>query len=307
MKEFARKILVVGLGGGCFRLAVNAQEELVSDCVLMSADPRDDTRGRRSAVVSCDLVNPSVHSIRAAASGIMEALESDVSGYDTVFVMANLAGRSGAALSPLVTSVCRRLEKKTVTFAIMPFRYEKDKTFQAGLALKRVRENSDCTVILDNDSILECNPDLSPEMCYGMGDGALLQVVKSFGAAGLSDSCVVSPGRGRGDIEESLRDSLKVLYETSPMQEVKKSIMYVSGSVPVGAIQSASSLAEGATCTPVEVVADDTSGIVLVSSTETLSKFARYDPLGVIPKDRALDWDEPDGLIGLGLDLYQLE
>jgi cell division GTPase FtsZ len=39
-----------------------------------------------------------------------------------------------------------------ISFAVMPFKNEKDRIFNSGIALKRLRENSNCAVVLDNDS-----------------------------------------------------------------------------------------------------------------------------------------------------------
>ena len=46
--------------------------------------------------------------------------------------------------------------------------------------LKRVRENSQCTIVLDNDSLLESNPDLTTKACYNIANSAIMHVVKSL-------------------------------------------------------------------------------------------------------------------------------
>lgn len=302
-------MLVVGVGGGGSRLAATARTVLRSDCIVVSADSGDVVDGCDTLHVSCGaLANPSVHSIRGAAPGAMNKLRSRVSRYDAVVMMANLAGRSGAALSPLVSAACKDLGKRIYSFGIMPFRYEKDRMFQAALSLRRVRLHSDCTIMLDNDSMLECNPDLSVQSCYGAGNGALACVVESLGRAVISEDCIVSAGRTGCDTQESLRDSIKMLYATAPPSAVKKSIIYVDGSLPVGVIESVSRLTEGVTDAPVEVVQDgtDRGGVVLVSSMGSLSKFERYDPLEMIPEDRTLDRDYPEISVDVDLNLYRM-
>ncbi len=307
--EAGRSILVVGVGGGGSRLAAIARTLLGSDCIVVSADPGDAADGCDILHVSCGvLANPSVHSIRGAASEVMDELRSRVSGYDAVVMTANLAGRSGAAISPLVSEACRDLGKRTYSFGIMPFRYEKDRMFQAALSLRRVRAHSDCTIILDNDSMLECNPDLSVKSCYEAGNGALACVFESLGRAAIPGDCLVSAGRTGCDPQESLRDSIKMLYTTAPPSAVKKSIIYVDGGLPVGVIESISRLTEGVTNAPIEVVQDgtDRGGVVLVSSMGSLSKFEGYDPLEMIPKDRTLDRDHPEISVDVDLNLYQM-
>ena len=87
--------------------------------------------------------------------------------------MANLAGKAGAALSPVVSSVCKEQSKNVLSFAIMPFKFQKDRIFQSGISLKRLRTNSDCTIIIDNDALLDSNPELTPEKCYEITNKAI--------------------------------------------------------------------------------------------------------------------------------------
>ena len=44
-----------------------------------------------------------------------------------------------------------------ISLAIMPFKYEADRIFSAGTALRRVREVSDSTIVMDNDAFLDNN------------------------------------------------------------------------------------------------------------------------------------------------------
>ena len=93
--------------------------------------------------------------------------------------MSNLAGKTGSAIAPVVSEICKESEAGLVSFAIMPFKYEKDRIFNSGVSLKRVRENSECTIVLDNDALLESNPDLSAKSCYDIANSAIMHVVKS--------------------------------------------------------------------------------------------------------------------------------
>jgi len=55
------------------------------------------------------------------------------------------------------------------------------------------------------------------------------------------------------------------------------------------------------------VTAGENSKVVLLTSVEGETRFDRYDPLGFIPKDNVLDWDEPDASVKIDLDLDQIE
>ena len=55
------------------------------------------------------------------------------------------------------------------------------------------------------------------------------------------------------------------------------------------------------------VVAATNSKVILLTSIEGETRFDRYDPLGVIPNQNTLDWDDPDCSIKLDLELNQIE
>lgn len=300
--------LVVGLGGAGSRLAAETACRLGTRCAVVSADAADRIPGHQFMHVKCDtLANPSVHAIRGNARPAMAELERMSGDNDVIILVANLGGRSGAALGPLVSGMFA--QRRLVSFVIMPFGYEEDRLFQSGVSLARIRSDSYSTTILDNDSMLKCNPDMTVESCYRAGNGALAGVMGSMGRAALVGDCVVSAGPENADADESLRDSIKMLYEAAPPHSVKGSILYISGNVSVGVVESVSRLTRGITDAPVAVVAGSTnrSGVVLVSATEALAKFDGYDPLSVIPKDRTLDWEEPERSVRADLGLYQLD
>ena len=69
----------------------------------------------------------------------------------------------------------------------MPFKFEKDRIFQSGISLKRLRTNSDCTIIIDNDALLDSNPDLTPQKCYDITNKAIQCLTSSVKSSTLSN------------------------------------------------------------------------------------------------------------------------
>ena len=116
------------------------------------------------------------------------------------------------------------------------------------------------------------------------------------------------------DLENSLKDSMKMLYESAPPNSIKRSIMYVMGgeNAPIGIINTISNLSrnvlnEEGTQVDIEIVSSDESKVVMLSSIQGETKFHKYDPLGTIPNEDTLDWEEAECSINCDLDLYQLE
>lgn len=97
----------------------------------------------------------------------------------------------------------------------MPFRFEKDRIFQAGVSLRRLRESSDATIVIDNDALLNNNPDLSLTKCYEITNEALCGVISSISSTFIQNSVsLLCTGRPDSKSAEShVKDCLSMLYE----------------------------------------------------------------------------------------------
>ena len=308
-------VLVIGLGGVGSKLAIEAKNSLNSDCLVISNDKNDLSSEIPSIHVSTEsVVNPSVQLIRGSTYKVANEIKSKISGYSTVVLMSNLAGKAGSAMAPVVSEMCKEADAGLVSFAVMPFKYEKDRIFNSGVSLKRVRENSKCTIVLDNDSLLESNPDLSSKACYEIANSAIMHVVCSLDSSEISnETSILSTSKNGQHIEDSLRDSLKMLYGNAPPNSVKRSMLYVVGgsNIPVGVINSITNLTAGIvneSNSQIDMTSSaEESKVVMLSSIQGMTKFDNYDPLGMIPQEDTLDWSTPDCSIDCELDLYQLE
>ena len=313
--QIKEPILVIGLGGIGSKLAIQAKDSINSDCLIISNDAKDFSSENSSVHVSTDsVVNPSVQLIRGSTYKVADEIKSKIAAYSTVVLMSNLAGKAGSAIAPVVSQICKEADKGLISFAIMPFKYEKDRIFNSGVSLKRVRENSESTIVLDNDSLLESNPDLSSKACYDIANSAIMHVIESLGSSEISsETNILTTSKEGQNIEDSLRDSLKMLYENAPPNAIKRSMLYVVGgsNIPVGVLNSITNLTSGIlneSNSQIDMTStSDESKIVMLSSIQGMTKFDNYDPLGIIPQEDTLDWSTPDCSIDCKLDLYQLE
>ena len=307
-------VLVIGLVGVGSKLANETKNTLNSDCLMISNDSKDFSSENESIQVSTNpIINPSVQLIRGSTYKVSKEIKSKISQYSTIILMSNLAGKAGSAMAPVISEMCKEADKRLISFAVMPFKYEKERIFNSGIALKRIRENSQCTIVLDNDSLLESNPDLSPKACYSIANSAIMHVVKSLETTEISsETNILTTSKEGQNMEDSLRDSLKMLYQNAPPNTIKSSMIYVAGgeNIPIGVINSIKNISNGITNksnSQINIASSDESKVVMLSSVQTMTKFDNYDPLGMIPKDQTLDWDTPDCSIDCKLDLYQLE
>ena len=309
-------VLIIGLGGAGCKLAINIKEKLGYDCLLVSHDARDLNHETSKILINTSpVLNPSAYLIRGVSFGARDSIEEKMNGYSTIMVIANLAGKSGAALAPVVSQIGKESGKSILSFGIMPFKFEKDRIFFSGVSLKRLKTNSDCTVIIDNDALLESNPDLTPDACNNITNSALLHVISTLKNSSLPlETSILSTSKDIADVETSLRDSIKMLYEDAAPNNIKSALMYVVGGnkVSVGVLNSMVNTISGifgddSTRVSMSVTAGESSKVVLLTSIEGETRFDKYDPLGFIPKENMLDWDEPDASVKIDLNLDQIE
>jgi cell division protein FtsZ len=300
------------LGGVGARLAEKAKKSLNSDCLLISHDQNDLTAENSIKISTKSVVNPSTHLIRGSTLETSDEIKKNIANYSTVILMSNLAGKAGAGIGPIVSRICKQEQKNLLSFTIMPFKFEKERIFQSGVALKRIREDSQCTIVIDNDALLDSNPDLTQKICHDISNKAIESVMHSLKSSEIYDETnILSTGKNTNDIEMSLKDSLRMLYEDAPPNSIKRSMLYVYGStnIPVGVLNTISNITGGTfdeDSIHVEMSSEE-SKVVMLSSIQGETKFDKYDPLGIISPEKTIDWDEPECSIDCELDLKQLE
>jgi cell division protein FtsZ len=141
-----------------------------------------------------------------------------------------------------------------------------------------------------------------------------MHVVESIGSSEISNETnILTTSKDGQNIEDSLRDSLKMLYGNAPPNAVKRSMLYVVGgsNIPVGILNSITNITGGILNDANSQIdmssTSEESKVVMLSSIQGMTKFDKYDPLGMIPQEDTLDWSTPDCSIDCKLDLYQLE
>jgi len=310
--QLTEPILVIGLGGVGTRLAEKTKKSLNSDCLMISHDQNDITAENSIKISTKSVVNPSTHLIRGSTLETSDEIKKNITNYSTIILMSNLAGKAGTGIGPIVSKICKQEQKNLLSFAVMPFKFEKERIFQSGIALKRIRQDSQCTIVIDNDALLDSNPDLTQKQCYEISNNAIESMVHSLKSSEISDNTnILSTSKTADDIEVSLKDSLRMLYEDAPPNSIKRSMLYVygDGNIPVGVLNTISNITGGTfdeDSTHIEM-SSEKSKVMMLSSIQGETKFDKYDPLGIISSEKTIDWDEPECSIDCELDLKQLE
>jgi cell division protein FtsZ len=312
-------VLLVGIGGAGSKIAIAASAAIGCKCLLISNDKKDLVHNEKCTAVYVDSgkwINPSSMKLRSFVQAHHKEMIATISGYSTVIVVSNLAGRAGTAMAPLV---CRMAKESgtVISIAIMPFKFEKDRIFNSGTALRRVRESSDSSIVMDNDAFLDNNPELTQDECYGITNSAIVEVISSISTGSVRQAMnILCTSRANSSSESSLRDSVAMLYDTVPdAATVKRAMVYVMGGdkVPVGDLNKIAGYVrgifqeEGTTDVAMSsMAATDGVRIHLVASAPQKTRFDRYDPLSDIIPD-VLDWDELDSAPDIKLAIPAIE
>jgi cell division protein FtsZ len=316
-----KPILIMGVGGAGSRIANDTSKTINYECVLISNDKKDLISNSNSIQInSKSWVNPSSYKLRFYTQDSVIRIRSALRGFKTVVVVSNLAGRGGSAIAPVVCRLAKDAAnpKTVVSFVIMPFKFEKDRIFQAAISLKRVREASDATIVIDNDAFLDNNPELSAEECYRITNRALSDTIALIcsGSYSCGDVSLLCTSDNSGGAELSAKNSIAMLYQNADAGSVKSAVLYVLGgkNVPLGILNSLYNtlqkiFKEDANAgVAIALSNSDRTNVHLLASFDETTRFDDYDPLSqIIPEKNVLDWHDMDCSPDIEMTISNLE
>jgi cell division protein FtsZ len=342
--KMRKPVLLLGVGGLGSRLASKIAKELGCACSIVTDDERCDTGGYPTVLIDTkSWINPSGRKLRFYAQASVDKIKSLIAGYRTILVIGNLAGKAGIALCPTICNMIRnqpfvsnqmsegtisssRLRPQSlitndidvITFVIMPFNFEKNRIFDAGISLRRIRESSGAVVIIDNDAFLDNNPDLTISQCYNLTNQAIFDTISSIYQIEFNaDLNLLNAGRSdRDSVSDSALDSLAMLLDNADIESVRRTLIYVMGGdrISVGAmnglVSTVQSVLRNDNLSDVNLMVSNPGhvNVHLLSSIISRTKFDSYDPLSeIIPSKNNLDWDELDSFPEISLDIKDVE
>ena len=300
-------MLIVGIGSKGINIAADSSKNLSCDCLLISNNQRDLDRNHRSIFINSNpWINPSTYRIRSFGQSSEAMFRSHLEGFSTVVLVANLGGKCGSAIAPMIGKISKQtFSTRILTFVIMPFRFEKDRIFHAGISLKRLRHLSDATVVFDNDALLENNPDLSLDQCQRIAESALGEIVTSIATNYLERdmNLLCTGGKANSSAKLHVKDCLSMLYQSTGPDTITRATLYVMNrnQISIGTVNSiigtVQTIFKNKGTSNVSLSLSDSPDLKLhlLVSVEGKTRFDTYDPLGeIIPMEKTLDWEEMD-------------
>ena len=220
--------LIIGVGEAGSKITLDIIKEVNSEYLLLNSKHNSKYTIKNIIIDTTSWINPPIYKIRESLMGKLDKILSIVSNYSNIIIIGNLASKFGIAIIPLLTNIVHNMgEKEIMSFVIMPFGFEKGRIFHSGVSLSFINNYSNSTVIVDNDSFLKNNPELSIPECFGITNNAIKDVItSSFDKGFPNDFNVIASCKESENIEEVFNNSV-AMFINSNVETIEKTFMYI--------------------------------------------------------------------------------
>ncbi len=328
----SKGIVAIGIGtAGCNILSNLADHDLeIGSLHFLSCDRTDlsKTHDGENMLIPLEVGGKvTTGYVRGAALKFLNKIEHMVENANLVIITAGLGGKVGSAISPLVAEVCKKYSRKCMAIVTMPFRFENNKHFTAGVALKRLRKLAAGIIVVDNDEILDNAPQAPLLEVYrtindriGVALSRLLGGPEESGVAVDMHKLLDTMNSGGYSLlevatsstvgpEEAVKRALKSICRSANPESATKALLYLIGDEKLSSSDLYTSmnlingvLGKGSPDIQYGFSSKQTStttAILLTSGYQT-TRFDEYDPLSKILADSEID-DAPETSLGLDL------
>jgi len=269
------KILVVGCGGagnntvnrlshlgveGAETIAINTDSQHLA---LIDADKKI-LIGRRLTRGQGAGGDPGMG--RKAAEMARNTLSEVLQGADMVFVTAGLGGGTGTGSLPVVARLAKDQGSIVVCMVTTPFHVERARVLVAEEGLQNLLGIADTLIVLDNNRLLECAPNLPLSHAFSVIDQIIAEIIKGISETITQPSLInldyadvrtvmesggasfmfVGEGSTRNSPEQIVRSALKNPLLDVDCQGAKSCLLHLTGG-PDMTLREAAAIAEALT------------------------------------------------------------
>jgi cell division protein FtsZ len=272
-------------------------KEINSQYLLLNTKKNSKYISNNIIIDTLSWIKPPISKIRESFFEQIDKISAIFKNHDNILIIGNLASKFGIAIIPLLTNILKIGGKEIFSFVIMPFGFEKSKIFLSGVSLSFINNYSKSTVIIDNNSFLKNNPELSFPECFRITNNAIKDIIISSYHKGFpSEFNVIATCKESDNIEDVFSNSL-AMFNNSNIETIKKSFMFIyPAKEKIDKIDSIIKTTE-------RITNDIDNEIDIISNTDNLAKihlliqtnnsmFSSYDPLNqFIPAYNFLDFE----------------
>jgi len=176
-------------------------------------------------------------------------LESALSDFDLIFLVAGMGGGTGTGAAPVVAEIAKKNGALVISIVTYPFRIERARLEKAKKGIEELKKVSDTIVIIDNQKLLDFVPNLPIEQSFMIADEITARAVRGITETLLHPSLInldfadlttimtgggfamISVGEGKGinRVEEVVKTTLdNRLLDVDPMG-AKGVLLHITG------------------------------------------------------------------------------
>jgi cell division protein FtsZ len=107
-------------------------------------------------------------------------IESILSDFDLIFLVAGMGGGTGTGAAPVVAEIAKKNGALVVSIVTYPFRIERARLEKAKKGIEELRKVSDTIVVIDNQKLLDFVPNLPIEQSFMIADEITARAVRGI-------------------------------------------------------------------------------------------------------------------------------
>jgi cell division protein FtsZ len=117
---------------------------------------------------------------REAAKESISEIKKRLSGNDMVFVIAGMGGGTGTGCAPVVAQLAKESGAVVIGVVTMPFESEKARVDKAEFGLMELRDQTDTTIVLDNNRLVDIAGQLPIEQAFAVANELISTMIKGI-------------------------------------------------------------------------------------------------------------------------------
>lgn len=187
-----------------------------------------------------------------AAREAEEDLLNALGRVDIAFITAGMGGGTGTGSAPIVADIAKRQKALVISVVTLPFTSEGRVRMENALfGLEKQRRNSDTTIVIPNDKLLQLVPRLPLDQAFKVADGILMEALKGLteiitkpGLVNLDYADIKtimagggvamigigeSEGTGQNKIEQAVQEAIASPLIEADISEAKGALIRVVG------------------------------------------------------------------------------
>lgn len=291
-------LLIIGIGEAGSSITLDIIKKINSEYLLINTKKNSKYITKNIIIDTPSWLNPPIEKIRESFLYELDNVYEIINKYNKIILIGNLASKLGIAIMPILAKYLSSNNREIFTFVIMPFGFEKNKIFHSGVSLSFINNYSNSTVIVDNESFLKNNPEISIPECFRITNNSIKDIIIASYRKGFpEDLNVISTCKESFRIDEAFAKSF-AMSKISDSEEIEKTFIYIyPANEKIDKIESIIKTVEqirDETDYEINIIPsnDSFTKIHLVNKTNNIVLFSAYDPLSqFISAENFLDFE----------------